>query len=110
MFGNVTTWRVTIAQFTPYTTSHIPVNRHPVRGQVRKQIFIYLYSFLTSTLDGGFVVNATTRPLYRRIRAQVNPITGQQESGKQKTSCPAQEFEPIPTTLSQPPEPNEQNT
>ena len=32
MFGNVTKWRVTSAQFTPYTTFQIPVNRHPARG------------------------------------------------------------------------------
>lgn len=52
MFGTVTKSRVTIAQFIPYTTFQIPVNRHPVRGPSRKAD-IYLYSFLTSKLDGG---------------------------------------------------------
>ena len=94
---------------------HINSRRRVITQKKAYKIFIYLYSFLTSTLDGrGFVVNATPRPLYLQVRAQVNPMTGQQGSGKQKTSCPAEEFEPrtaksagIPTILSRPPDSNE---
>jgi len=32
---------------------------------------VWLHSFLTSALDGGWVFNATPRPLYSRLRTPV---------------------------------------